>query len=389
MQEWLIIGGGIHGTHLANVLLGQVGVAPDRLQILDPHDRPLAMWDRLTSRTGMRYLRSPAVHHLDIHPRSLMSFARSSAGKRHARFFLPYDRPGMELFDHHNRWLIQRSNIDGRMVRGRAESLKAHGAGFRVETAAGSIETRRVLLAIGMSEQPAWPEWARDIRHQGGSIQHLFDPQFEARWTPDQHVLVMGGGLTATQFALSLAERHPGQVTLLCRHAARVHQFDSDPGWLGPKLMAGFQQLRLPAERRRTIATARHRGSVPAEVANAFKRAIRDGSLRHVHGDVRSAACTEDGLVRIETGAAQSLSADHVVLATGFESRRPGGEWLDAAIEEFGLRCSDCGYPIVNQRLEWHPGLFVTGPLAELEIGPIARNISGARSAGARIVAAA
>jgi len=42
--DWLIIGGGIHGVHLACVLLGKAGVAPERLRILDPHERLLARW---------------------------------------------------------------------------------------------------------------------------------------------------------------------------------------------------------------------------------------------------------------------------------------------------------------------------------------------------------
>jgi hypothetical protein len=36
--------------------------------------------------------------------------------------------------------------------------------------------------------------------------------------------------------------------------------------------------------------------------------------------------------------------------------------------------------------LQWGPGLYVTGALAELEMGPISRNISGARQAAERIV---
>ena len=35
--------------------------------------------------------------------------------------------------------------------------------------------------------------------------------------------------------------------------------------------------------------------------------------------------------------------------------------------------------------LEWGPNLFVSGALAELEVGPIARNISGARVAASII----
>ena len=39
--------------------------------------------------------------------------------------------------------------------------------------------------------------------------------------------------------------------------------------------------------------------------------------------------------------------------------------------------------------LRWHPRVYVSGPLAELELGPSARNISGARRAAERLVAAA
>lgn len=36
--------------------------------------------------------------------------------------------------------------------------------------------------------------------------------------------------------------------------------------------------------------------------------------------------------------------------------------------------------------LRWHPRLFVTGPLAELEIGPASRDIAGARMAARRVI---
>ncbi len=79
------------------------------------------------------------------------------------------------------------------------------------------------------------------------------------------------------------------------------------------------------------------------------------------------------------------LNSDLVVLATGFDRSRPGGEWLDRAIGQFALPCHECGYPIVDANLRWHPGLHVTGPLAELELGPVARNIIGARHAASRL----
>jgi hypothetical protein len=42
MRDWLILGGGIHGTHLSLVLSRRLQVAPERLCVLDPHDTPRA-----------------------------------------------------------------------------------------------------------------------------------------------------------------------------------------------------------------------------------------------------------------------------------------------------------------------------------------------------------
>ena len=82
------------------------------------------------------------------------------------------------------------------------------------------------------------------------------------------------------------------------------------------------------------------------------------------------------------------IAADHVLLATGFDPGRPGGALVDRAVVELDLPVAPCGYPVVDARLEWGRGLHVTGPLAELEIGPVARNIIRARYAALRLVQA-
>ena len=74
MLDWLVIGGGPHGVHAAARLIGEAGVCPDRVRILDDEDQLLARWRRCARNTGMRYLRSPAVHHLDLSSSSLQHF---------------------------------------------------------------------------------------------------------------------------------------------------------------------------------------------------------------------------------------------------------------------------------------------------------------------------
>lgn len=78
--DWLIVGGGVLGTNLSPVLVNRAGTAPDRAHVLDPQEQPLETVWRVTGATGMRYLRSPGVHPVDLHPYPLRRFAKG-AGK--------------------------------------------------------------------------------------------------------------------------------------------------------------------------------------------------------------------------------------------------------------------------------------------------------------------
>jgi len=387
MLDWLIIGGGIHGTHLALVLTQRAGVAREWLRILDPHPSLLARWHACTANTGMQFLRSGAVHHIDLHPEALTRFATTPAGQPHRRFTEPYRRPGLALFNAHAAHLSNQYDLPALQIVGRAHGLTRCADGWRVETSAGSIAARRVALAIGSAEHSHWPEWAQHLRTTGAPIQHIFTPGFcRADLPPWTHAVVVGGGISAAQTALALAQQQPGTVTLLTRHALRKHDLDSDPGWIGPKYQVGFQQLTDYVQRRATIQQARHRGSVPPDVAVQVRRTVQAEQMRLVQTALVDAYQDDPGQVQlILADGAGTLTSDRVILATGFDPQRPGGAWLDAAIAESALPVAPCGYPIVDQTLCWAEGLYTLGPLAELEIGPVARNITGARQAAARI----
>lgn len=96
MLAWLIIGGGIHGVHLAYLLTTAKGVSREELRVLDPHPEPLARWNRLTANTGMAYLRSPAVHNLGLTADALDTFAASPAAWVYRTYREPYSRPGYD-----------------------------------------------------------------------------------------------------------------------------------------------------------------------------------------------------------------------------------------------------------------------------------------------------
>lgn len=387
--DWLVVGGGVHGTYLSHVLVNRAGVAPDRVRVLDPEEHPLETFWRVTNATGMHYLRSPSVHHVDLHPFALRRFAKKGAGKRLARFVHPYDRPGLDFFRAHAEHVVREHRLCALRVRCRAKAITRLDEGYRVETDRGALESRRVVLAVGLGEQLCVPAWARELQGHP-RIEHIFSATFRREAAADaRSVAIVGGGISAAQLGCALAGAGT-EVTIVARHAPRIHRFDSDPEWLGPKAMAGFARTRDPQERRRLIAAARHRGSMPPEIASALQREQRSGRVKWVEAEPLGVDPTA-ALVRLRLDRTPNLiEADRVVLATGFDGHRPGGALLsDEAVDRLGLPRAECGYPLISPRLEWASGLFVSGPLAELELGPTARNIAGARTAGERLLAAA
>lgn len=383
--EWLVIGGGIHGVHIATRLLADADIPADRLGIVDPSGRLLERWHACTATTGMTHLRSPSVHHLDLDPLSLQRFA----GKRQSRppglFAPPFERPSLGLFNAHCHQSAEHFGLADLHIQGRAENCSINADGLTVRLADGrSIEAGNVALAIGSSDQTAWPPWASRTHPR---IHHVFEPGFDGWPSSRETVLVVGGGISAGHVALRLlAEGH--DVHLASRHALREHQFDSDPGWLGAKYTTCFDHEPDLDRRRAVITKARHRGSVPPDMARSIRRAIARDRIQWHEDEVTGLVHHPDRL-EVELGPDTMLSADRILLATGFETRRPGGTMVDDLIDSAALRCADCGYPIVDSSLRWHSRLYVSGPLAELELGPVSRNIVGARRAGDRIVAVA
>ena len=380
--DWLIVGGGIHGVHIAARLLGEAGVPADRLRILDPGTRLLERWRSCTATAGMTHLRSPSVHHLDLDPMSLQRFAGKRSTWKPGLFAPPFERPSLELFNAHCDRVEETFGLSRLHLRDRAVRCAVDPEGVEVELSGGDVlHAGQLVLAIGGGEQPRWPDWAPvgDRR-----IQHVFDPGFDGWPEDNERVVVVGGGISAGHVVLRLLSdgHHVDHVT---RHPLRHHQFDSDPGWLGTKYTTRFSREPDLEQRRSMITRARHAGSVPPEMARSLRRANKHRQLCCHEAGVDRIEVEPHGLeVALSTGS--TLEVDRVLLATGFASSRPGGRMIEELIASASLRCAPCGYPIVDASLRWHSRIHVSGPLAELELGPVARNIAGARRAADRIV---
>ncbi len=384
MFEWLVIGGGIHGCTISTYLIKHGLVGNENLCIIDPHSEPMARWKRNTEKIGMPFLRSPFVHHIDVDPFSLQQYGKFCS--LHNLFLGVYKRPSLQLFNEHSDQIISETNLKKSWHQGIVVHVQKGKGCWEVTTEKGNlIQAKNMVIAISVNEQLLIPDWAKELAsHSPNRVHHIFDDKLEDLNKMEPPIAIIGGGITAAHLAIKMSKEFPGEVTLVKRHPFRVHDFDSDPGWLGLKRQGPYRKEKDYAIRREQIKEARLKGSLPKDVLQNVRRLVAEKKLHVINGEVNSFTMEQDDLTL--GVSAMFLKVQHVILATGFSPSRPG-KWVEQLIQEESLRCAHCGYPIISKNLQWCPHLYVMGPLAELEIGPIARNISGARQAAERIVA--
>ncbi|KAK1744065.1 hypothetical protein QTG54_005662 [Skeletonema marinoi] len=443
--KWLIVGGGIHGVHISARLLGSGVVSSiEDICIIDGHDELLQSWKRRTRGTGMEYLRSSAGYHLDLNENSLRSFDQKTTtatasednsninikkrGKnlrgvhkdkqrRSSLFSNDYERPRLDFFNNHcDEVKVQVSMVDS------CEMVDYHA--------------KQIVLALGNAE-PSIPAWVDESDlQQNGLVTHLLEDnnidhntvvgQSDDDSCNNIKIAIIGGGITAAHKALQLARKSSSNrqddteskspaIHLISRHPLREQQFDTHQDWMMdqaaskrskdgggyglPKKQVLYQKCDCLKERRQIIAEERIPGTLTPAVYrgdHGLKYAIQKGEIGWHQAyvvekeRVPNRNGKEDDQMILKLSCGESIQVDRVLLATGFDKILPGGKMIQNLINDNSeLNVSDfCGYPIVSEHLRWSDRVFVAGALAELELGPSARNIAGARLAAERIVQA-
>ena len=448
---WLIVGGGIHGVHIAARLIATGTANPAGVCLVDDGRHLLQKWKCRTAATGMEYLRSSAGFHLDVDDDALISqfgngYRSPGHGKKMKRkkkargeesqrpaFSNDYARPRLDVFNRHCDSVVAKYDLEKLHTRGLVTAIDPNDAhvGVKVTLPDDTVvvyEAGHVVLALG-NDEPAYAEWVDEKDIENGLVEHLLDIKEEERHSGKRYdgtqrcraarhsFAVIGGGITAAHKALELVRnaRSTGDssssIHLIARSPLKEQQFDTDQSWMMTRSMvqrskegggAGmtkkqrmFSQCSCWKERRKIIAKER----VPGTVTAAVNRG-KDGLRYHIeNGDIQwhQAEVVDKRYVQHDSmhhcqielflSHGETVLVDRVLLATGFQKRLPGGTLIQTdLVEKAGLRVSDCGYPIVDENLSWHPRISVAGALAELELGPSARNIAGARLAAERIV---
>lgn len=379
MNEWIIIGGGLHGCTIATALIKNHVTTAGDLKVIDEHEEPLMEWKRKTSLIGMEFLRSPSVHHIDVDPYSLQRYAR----KQHFRetFLGQYKRPSLELFNDHCDDVLRSINISQSWIKGKVRNIEKCDDHWNLHLDNDKIiKGKKLVIAVSVNKQLLIPEWANELKENENSQFHIFDDSLSNLDRIKPPVAVIGGGITAAHLTIKLARMFPGKVMLVMKNDVEVKDFDSDPGWLGPKYLTDFKKLDCYKKRRKIIKKARNKGTVTGELFRQLRK------LENNHKIEMRQVATESQLTFLKKWQKESQETLSILFATGFISTLPEKNMVADLVSSEELALSDCGYPIVTSSLEWCPNLFVSGPLAELEIGPISRNIAGARHAAERII---
>ncbi|MFO7832830.1 FAD/NAD(P)-binding protein [Halorubrum kocurii] len=393
--EYVIVGGGIHGTCLANHLITEGEYTRDEIRILDPREELLASFAKKANQCGMETLRSTFVHHIDTESFSLESFAEGHHRANELVSTKNYpDRPTLGLFLDHARDVIERRELSDCHHRSKVTDV-TQSAGtetYLVETDAGAIETHRVVLAVGLGATPTLPEWTRSFPDDA-PLAHVWDEAFDPA-TPgafEGRTFVVGGGITAGHLACRLAEWTA--VTLLSRHELEIELTEADPHWINWRHIGKEIHTLPPGSEARLdrVRAARNDATIPPYVERRLAEARDGGALEHRQGEITSANATDEGLsLRFDGGT--KATAARVVLATGLEPV-PKQPLVGRVSESLSLARGVEGFPVLNdQTLAWRrtdgteSAVYVSGALAEPSVGPFARNIVGARRAAERIL---
>jgi cation diffusion facilitator CzcD-associated flavoprotein CzcO len=363
-----IVGAGPQGLTVA-VYLVAAGVDPADLVVIDPAGDWLVQWRRRFAALGIEHLRSPSVHHPHPDPYGLSKFAAEQ--RRGDELHHRYGLPSTALFHDFCDRVIAEQRLSGLV---RSDTVVSISASGEVRLASGEpLTADHVVWATN-------PAVASPVGGcvPGGSTERPPSPPNGST------VAVIGGGLTAAH-VVARAVDAGAHVEWVTRRPIVEREFDTDPGWLGPLEMQGFARIADRAERLQRVIDARGGGTVPPWMMQRLRPAERSGQICRRVGTVEVDGAGDQVHVLVD---GRRVVADVVWDATGDRPCVSAAPPLERLCDELGV-VRHGGRPEVDRMLRL-PGsvVHVAGRLAQLELGPTAGNLAGARRAAELVVGA-
>ncbi|MCU0552901.1 MAG: lysine N(6)-hydroxylase/L-ornithine N(5)-oxygenase family protein [Leptolyngbya sp. Prado105] len=380
-----IVGAGMQALTLVTHLLQKRQKLYDRITVFDPSGKWIQQWQHQFAAQEIPHLRSPVVHHPEPDSFALRRFAESKPNQ----LFPPYDLPGTELYESFCWDVIQRWQLQNHVMAAKVIRVEPLHRGFRLGLEDGqTVLAQRVVMATGSAIAQV-PEWVNQIAtpYPDDRLVHSQAIDLRLLKLAGERILIVGGGLTSGHLAIGAINRG-ATVSLMSRRSLTEKLFDADPGWLGPKYLKGFHAEVDWFVRWQMIQQARNGGSLTPAMMTQLRRAKHSNRLNFYpecqvigakwQGQCWQVTC-EDGEIR---------EYDRIWLATGTRFDITADPVFADMLRVHPIQVVN-GLPVLDPCLRWaKTELFVMGGLAGLQVGPTARNLSGARMASDRIVPA-
>ena len=383
-----IIGAGPHALTLVAHLLQKRQTMKGKIVVFDPSGTWISSWKQQFAALEIPHLRSPAVHHPHPNPFALRKFSES----RSEELFPPYDLPGTHLFEDFCEDVITSYQLQEQVVPLAITSVKPSFGHFRPQFQllledGQMVTARRVVLATG-SGKIHIPDWVNQISspYPEHKLCHSQTVDLRKLQLKSQRVLIVGGGLTSGHLAVGAIARG-AKVNLMMRRHLSEKLFDAEPGWLGPKYLKGFFEGDWE-QRWMMIQQARNGGSMTPAIATQLRKEHHRGNIRIDENCQIVKAEWLSHNWQVECSDGHIFECDYIWLATGTKFDVTTEPLLQDILTAYPIQIVK-GLPVLDSYLRW-PGceLFIMGGLAALQVGPTARNLSGARMACEKIVPA-
>lgn len=376
--DTLVVGAGPQALTVVARWVCDRPTAVDDVVVADPAGCWMRAWDEQFEQQRIDVLRSPGVHHPDPDSMALLHAYRyrTTPTCQHCSpngdpLNGPLRRPTTAAFADFCRDLAARTGLARRVHPASIVDLHPIGTAAQpmwcAELSDGAVLRARQVVWAGNPRRPNVPGGVELCT----TITHSNEVDL-ASATPGQRIAVVGGGQTAGQLALEAA-RAGADVALISRGPRRTANLDVDAGWLMDDHLTPFRAVADPYERRRIAELARQ-GSMTPDLHHALAHA----SVRQMcsAGEISASGNDDGAIVRV---ADVELHVDMVWVATGTTPDLHVDPVLATRAAHGAPHLS--GWPILDERLHWEPGLAVVGALAALTIGPSAGNLGGARAA--------
>jgi cation diffusion facilitator CzcD-associated flavoprotein CzcO len=329
---------------------------------------PMAFW-REQMPTDM-YLRSGPDWHLDVSGKDTFAAYFEDRGLRPEDF----DPVPISVFLDHTDWFAERKklDIDERLV----DTLTKPNGTFVATMEDGSAITADHVLAVpGIRHFVNLPNWYDDVppnRRSHTSEMVSFDDLAGAR------VVIIGGRQSAYEWAALLCDHGAERVDLVHRHAtptfAKVSWAFVDPYVEQTVVQRGWWRRLPPEEQTRIAQEFWQVGRLTLEpwiVPRLLPDVVTSHPNRYVTaagGASGQSAESGDAEVRLTLSDRSTLTADHVVFASGYRADLARVPYLSGVIDQISV--TD-GFPDLSEGFETSlAGLWITGFASTRDFGP-------------------